>query len=108
MKQTIFRIVTSGVILRKRASSASRALLALLLAPKLLVPGKYQVTIVGILPNKCSQLARYCLVWGSHLVYGPAIVGQVTVKDYFTGCSPVHHLSVFLVFMFMYDMQVPN
>ena len=25
-------------------------------------PGKSQATIVGILPNKCSKLARYCLV----------------------------------------------
>ena len=82
--------------------------MALLLEPKLLRPGKSQVTIVGILPNKHSQLARYCLVWGIHLVYDPTIVGQVTVKTYFTGCGPVHRLIVFFSFMFMYEMQVPN
>ena len=74
----------------------------------MLRPGKSQVTIVGILPNKHSQLARYCLVWGIHLVYGSATVGQVTIKYCFTGCAPVHRLSVFFSFMFMYDMQVPN
>ena len=82
--------------------------MALLLVPKLLRPGKSQVTIVGILPNKCSQLARYYLVWGIRLVYGSTTVGQVTVKAYFTGCGPVQRLSVFFSFMFMYDMQVPN
>ena len=71
-------------------------------------PGQSQETTVGILPNKRSQLARYCLVWGIRLVFGPATVGQVAVKAYFIGCSPVHHLSVFFSFMFMYDMQVPN
>ena len=30
-----------------------------------LILGKSQVTTVRILPNKHSQLARYCLVWGS-------------------------------------------
>ena len=74
----------------------------------LLRPGKSQVTTVGILPNKHSQLARYCLVWGIRPVYGPATVGQVTVKAYFTGCGSVHRLSVFFSFMFMYVMQVPN
>ena len=80
MKQTVFRTVTSGVISRKRDSLASHALVALLLAPKQLGPGKSQVTTVWILPNKRSQLYRYCLVWGIRLVYGPATVGQVTVK----------------------------
>ena len=42
--------------------------------------GKSQVTTVGILPNKRSQSARYCLVWGIRLVYGSTIVGQATVK----------------------------
>ena len=72
------------------------------------MPGKSQVTIVGILPNKCSQLARYCLVWGMHPVYVPTTVGQVTVKAYFTGCSPFHRLIVFFSFMFRCDMQVPR
>ena len=70
--------------------------------------GKSQVTIVGILPNICSQLACYCLVWGIRLVYGPTTVGQVTVKTYFTSCSTVHRLIVFFSFMFRFDMQVPN
>ena len=74
----------------------------------LLRPGKSQVTTVGILPNKHSQLARYCLVWGIHPIYSPATVGQVTVKAYFTGCGLAHRLSVFFSFMFMYEMQVPN
>ena len=67
-----------------------------------------QVTIVEILPNKHSQLARYCLVWEIRPVYGPATVGQVTVKDYFTGCGPVHHLSVFFSFIFNYNRQLPS
>ena len=46
----------------------------------LLGPGKLQVTIVGILPNKRSQLALYCLVWGIHPVYCPATVGQERLK----------------------------
>ena len=74
----------------------------------MLRPRKSQVTTVGILPNKRSQLARYCLVWGIHLFYGPATVGQVTVKACFTGCGPIHRLRVFFSFMFTYDMQVPN
>ena len=81
---------------------------ALLLAPKLLRPGKSQETIVGILPNKRSQLARYCLVCAIRPVCGPATAGQVTVKSFFTGCGSVHRLSVFFNFIFMYDMQVPN
>ena len=59
---------------------------------------KSQVTTVGIIPNKRSQLARYCLVWGIRPVYGPTTVGQVTIKAYFTGCGPVHCLSVFFYF----------
>ena len=82
--------------------------MALLLAPKILRHGKSQVTIVGILPNKRSQLAHYFLVWGICLVYGLATVGQVTVKYCFTGYDLVHHLSVFFSFMFIYGMQVPN
>ena len=74
----------------------------------MLRPGKSQVTTLGILPNKRSQLAPYCLVWGICPVYGPTTVGQVTIKACFIGCGPVHHLSVFFSFMFMYDMQVPN
>ena len=64
-------------------------------AGSMLRPGKYQVPTVGILPNKHSQIARYCLVWGIRPVYGPATVGQVTVKACFTGCGTVHRLSVF-------------
>ena len=60
--------------------------------------GKSQVTTVGILPNKCSQLAHYCLVWGICSVYGPATIGQVMVKTYFIGCGPVHRLIVFFSF----------
>ena len=71
-------------------------------------PGKSQVTTVGILPNKHSQLARYCLVWGIHLVYGSATVGQVMVKACFTGYGLDHCLSEFFYFIFIYDMQVPN
>ena len=85
MRDTGLRTVTGGEFSRKRISSANHALVALLLAPKLLSPGKYHVTTVGILPNKRSQLARYCLVWGIHLVYGPTTIGQVMVKSYFTG-----------------------
>ena len=44
------------------------------------MPGKSQVTTIGILPNKRSQLAFYCLVWGIRLVYGPATTGQVEIK----------------------------
>ena len=69
--------------------------------------GKSQVTTVGILPNKNSQLACYCLIWGIHQVYGSVTVGQVTVKACFIGCVPTHRLSVFFV-LFIYDMQVPN
>ena len=46
----------------------------------MLGPGKLQVTIVRILPNKRSQLSRYCLVWGIRSVYGLTTVGQVTIK----------------------------
>ena len=81
---------------------------SLYLAWDLLRPRKSQVTIVGFLPNKSSQLARYCLVWVIRPVYGSATVGQVTVKDYFTGRGSVHCLIVFFSFMFRYDMQVPN
>ena len=70
--------------------------------------GKSQETTVGILPNKRSQLSRYCLVWKIRPVYGPATVGQVTVKAYFTGCGLVQGLIVFFSFMFRYDMQVPR
>ena len=49
----------------------------------LLGPGKSQVTTIGILPNKRSQLARYCLVWGIHLIYGPDTLGQVTIKVFY-------------------------
>ena len=83
MKQIVFKTVTGGVISRKRASMASHALVALLLAPKLLRPGRLQVTTVGILPNKRSQLARYCLVWGIRPVYGLATIDQVTVKVFY-------------------------
>ena len=83
MKQTVFRTITDGVISKKRASLASHALVALLLAPKLLRPGKLQVTIVGILPNKRSQLARYCLAWGICSVYGLATVVQVTIEVFY-------------------------
>ena len=74
----------------------------------LLRPRKSQVTTVGILPNKHSQLARYCLIWGIRLVHGPATVGKVTVKACFTGCGLVHRLIVFFGFMFRCDMQVPS
>ena len=67
-----------------------------------------QVTTVGILPNKCSQLARYCLVWGILPYCGLDTIGQVMVKACFAGCGPVHRLSVFFSFMFMYDVKVPN
>ena len=74
----------------------------------MLGPGKSQVRTAGILPNKRSQLVHYCLVWGIRPVYGPATVGQVTVKAYFTSCILIHRLIVFFSFMFRYDMQVPN
>ena len=108
MRQTNFRTVTGGEILRKWTSSASHALAALLLAPKLLRPGKSQETTVGILPNKHSQLARYFLVWGIRPVCSPTTVGQVMVKACFTGYGAVHRLSVFFSLMIMYYMQVPN
>ena len=65
-----------------------RALLILCSLPEswnilVLGPGKLLVTIVGILPNKRSQLARYCLVWGICQVYNPATVGQVTIKVFY-------------------------
>ena len=74
----------------------------------MLSPGKSQVTIVGILPNKHSQLAHYCWVWGIYLIYGSATIGQVTVKDQFTGYGLVHRLSVIFSCIVMYYMQVPN
>ena len=49
----------------------------------MLRPGKSQETTIGILPNKRSQIARYCLVWGIRLVYGLATVDQVTVKVFY-------------------------
>ena len=101
LRETGFRTVIGGVISRKRISSARHALATLLLAPKLLRPGKSQVTIVGILPNKRSQLARYCLVWGIHLVYGPTTVSQVTILACFIGYSPIHRLSVFFVLFYI-------
>ena len=76
--------------MRKRTSLTNHALVALLLVLKLLGPRKSRVTTVGILPNKRSQLAPYCLVWGIRPVYGLATVGQVTVKAYFTGCGLAH------------------
>ena len=47
---------------------------------------------LGILPSKCSQLARNCLVWGIRLVYGLATVGQVTKIKGFTGYDPVNRV----------------
>ena len=70
-------------------------------------PGKSQVTTVGILPNKCSQLARYCLVWGIHPVYGPATVGQVTIKVFYR-LRPDPPCIFFSFLMFKYDVQVTN
>ena len=107
MKQTIFRIVTGGVISRKRASLANHALVALLLASKLLGPGKSQVTTVGILPNKRSQLACYCLVWGIHPVYDPATIGQVTIKVFYR-LWPGPPCIFFSLIIFKYDVQMPN
>ena len=46
-------------------------------------PGKSQVTIVGIHPNKRSQLAHCFLVWGIRSVYGLATVVQVTIKVFY-------------------------
>ena len=83
MKQTIFRTVTGGVISRNRASSSNHALVTLLLVPKLLRPEKSKVTTIGILPNKRSQLAHYCLVWGIRLVYDTATVGEITIKVFY-------------------------
>ena len=97
MKQTIFRTVIGGVILRNRASSASHAPVAFLLEQKMLRPGKSQVTTVGILPNIRSQLDHYCLVWGIHPVYGPATVGQVTIKMFYQ-LRPSPSCICFLVF----------
>ena len=108
MKQTTFKTVTSGVILRKQASSSSHALVALLLAPKLLKPEKLQVTIVGILPNKRSQLYRYCLVWGIRSVYGPATVGQVTIKVFYRLRPDPSCIFFFSFFKFKYDVEMPN
>ena len=61
--------------------------------------------IVGIIPNKRSQLACYYLVWGICLVCGPATVGQVTKTKGFIGCGLVHRI-YFYIFYFKYDMQV--
>ena len=73
----------------------------------LLRPEKSQVMIVGILPNKCSQLARYCLVWGIRPVYSLATVGQVTIKVFYQ--LRLDPPCVFLVFLCLrYDVQVPN
>ena len=74
----------------------------------LLRPRKSHETTVGILPNKRSQLAHYCLVWGVHLVCNLATIGQATVKACFTSRGSIHHLSVFFSFMFRCDMQVPR
>ena len=51
---------------------------------------KSQETTVGILPNKCSQLAHHYLVWGIRPVYDLATVGQVTKIKGFTDYGPVH------------------
>ena len=69
----------------------------------LLGPGKSQVTKVGIIPNKHSQLARYCLVWGIRPVYGLATVGQVTIKVFYRlrPCPPC----MFLVFFNVLGMM---
>ena len=50
----------------------------------------------GILPRQRSQLARDYLVWGICPVYGPATVGQVTIKmfDWLRPSPPC----IFLVF----------
>ena len=106
--KTSFIIITDNFFLRKWISSPSHVLEALLLAPKLLRLGKSQGKTVGILPNKRSQLGRYCLVSGIRPVCGLTTVGQMKVKACFIGCKPVHRSSVFFSFMFMYDMKVPN
>ena len=70
-------------------------------------PGKSQVTIVGILPNKRSQLPHYYLVWGIHLIYGLATIGQVTIKVFYRLRSGPPCI-FFSFLMFKYDVQVPN
>ena len=71
----------------------------------LLGPGKSQVTTVGILPNKHSQLARYCLVWGIHPVYGPTTIGQITIKVFYW-LWPGPPCIFFSFLIFKYDVQV--
>ena len=73
----------------------------------LLEPGKSQVTTVGILPNKRSQLAHYCLVWGIRLVYSPNTISQVTIKVLYW-LRPGPQCIFFSFLMFKYDVQVPN
>ena len=65
LRKTSFIIITDEKILRKWISSTNHAVEALLLAPKLLMPRKSQVLIVGILPNKCSQLDRLSFGMGN-------------------------------------------
>ena len=64
----------------------------------LLRPRKSQAITIGILPNKRSQLARYCLGWGIRSIYGPATVVQVTIKVFLlvTTRSTVYIFSFFM------------
>ena len=73
----------------------------------MLMPRKSQVTTIGILPNKRSQSAHYCLVWGIRPVCGPATVGEVTVKMLYL-LLPSPPFKCIFWFYFIYDMQVPN
>ena len=74
----------------------------------MLRPGKSQVTIVGILPNKCSHLACYCLVWGIRLVYSPATVGQVMIKVFYWLRPDPSCIFFFSFLIFKYDVQMTN
>ena len=76
-------------------------ILTSLILETLLGPRKLQVTIVWILPNKRSQLARYCLVWGIRPIYDPAIVDQVTVKVFYR-LQPDPPQVFFIVFFYLY------
>ena len=67
MKSAALRTVTSGKVSGKQVSSASHALAALLLAPKLLRPGNSQATIVRVSPQSTFSISPLT-VWNRESV----------------------------------------
>ena len=103
--KTSFRVIISGIVLSKRISSTSHALMSRLLAPKLLMPRKSQVPTVGILPNKRSQLDRLSFGMGNPFGQRP---GYCRIKGMFKSILPiVDRSTVYVILCFMNDIQVP-